>query len=121
MTDKETPIGRTLQGLKQKFSERLPSRIGQIEWDFRLLAAVPWDKETAMRTHMELHKLSGTGGSFGFKELSEAARRCEEFLALLIKHNGPLTRTHKKELSAGLDRLRDAAAQAMHRGGGTAG
>ncbi len=115
MTDKKSAIGRTLQGLGDKFSQRLPVRLEQIEKDFSLLLEAPWDREVALRTHMELHKLSGTGGSFGFRWLSNAAHQCEEYLVTPMKHDRALTAKQKKELYDCLAELRAASAQILNK------
>jgi hypothetical protein len=115
MTDRKTATSRKLQGLMDKFSQKLPIRLLQIEKDLKLLLRESWNKEVALRTYMELHKLSGTGGSFGFKAISDVARRSEEHLAVLIKQDGALSRSQSKELRADLARLRVSAAQLRHK------
>ncbi len=105
MNDEKIAAVKKLQSLKNKFCAKLPARIREMERDIALLRGNAWDGEAALRLHMELHKLSGTGASFGFGKVSERAHDVEEYLSALIKSGGAPERSQKKALFTLWDRF----------------
>jgi HPt (histidine-containing phosphotransfer) domain-containing protein len=74
-----------LQALFQAYATELPARIEQIEklWE---RAVVDCDAEAVEALRQSVHSLAGSGGTFGYAELSMRARQLE--LALEEKLGG---------------------------------
>ena len=76
-------IAERLKALGQKYASEFPSKAAEI----RSL----WDKiddgepETLESLYRAVHSLSGSGETFGFPKLSEAAKQCEAVLLAGMK------------------------------------
>lgn len=66
--------------LREYFSERLPHRLREVEDAWREIRETGWNPEPVRRLHRLAHSLTGTGSTFGFPVVSEAARRLETLL-----------------------------------------
>ncbi len=81
MTEKQKRINERLQALKQAYVEGLPERIGEID---ALAASIRQDpgsekgREGLDALYHLVHKLSGSGGTFGFPAISDAAQLIED-------------------------------------------
>ncbi len=73
-------IGR----LRANFLTQLPERIVRAQALFEQIKADPADHAAREDLHRHMHSLKGTGCSFGFKELGEAAEQCEALAAVLL-------------------------------------
>ncbi len=88
MTDNQKNINDRLQALKQAYVESLPGRIGEID---ALAASIGRDpgsekgREGLDALYRLAHKLSGSGGTFGFPSISDAAQILEEECEALEK------------------------------------
>ena len=70
--------------LRKTFLEQLPARIKHAEALLEQIKVDPSDHVVCAELHRLLHSLKGTGRSFGFSELGEAAEQCEEALSSLL-------------------------------------
>ncbi|MFA6016246.1 MAG: diguanylate cyclase [Gallionellaceae bacterium] len=70
--------------LRARFLEQIPQRIAEANECLKKLGNAPGDHTAAVDLHRFLHSLKGTGRSFGFKELGEAAAEGEDIAAHLI-------------------------------------
>jgi diguanylate cyclase (GGDEF)-like protein len=95
-------VKEKLQELTGQFIESLSERVEHLKTVVSQLddSSSPdemfWD-----RTRNEFHKISGTGGSFGFREIAEKAREIELFLDYCIKRKervGNAEKAHLEEL-----------------------
>ena len=92
--------------LRKTFLEQLPARIKQAEALLEQIKADPADHVAGADLHRFLHNLKGTGRSFGFGELGEAAGQCEALTALLLDMPAQLPPADwKKTLSSDLGKL----------------
>jgi HPt (histidine-containing phosphotransfer) domain-containing protein len=101
------PVDQAFHQLRREYLASLPARLDELRSDvadFR--AGMPKAADT-LRT--KLHRLAGSGGSYGFSELSKAAREAEHWLAA---HPLP---AGSADLDVLLDRLMTAAGRASRR------
>ncbi len=88
MTEKQKRINERLKALKQAYVEGLPERIGEID---ALAASIRHDpgsekgREGLDALYHLVHKLSGSGGTFGFPAISDAAQLIEDECEALKK------------------------------------
>ena len=87
LEDNHQEITKKLRILMTKFERKLPLRIKAIEAQCNTLFATAWDRRVAKQLSLGLHKLSGTGTSFGFKRLSLTSHQMEEYVARLLKND----------------------------------
>ncbi len=79
-----------LTALRAEYTAELPGRLAAIQGYWRTLDEGSWSEETLRRLHLEIHRLAGAGATFGYAELSHAARRLERhLLAWLEEPNRP--------------------------------
>jgi HPt (histidine-containing phosphotransfer) domain-containing protein len=97
-------LDRALQKLRREYLASLPARLDELRSD---LAGVRDGRpEAAAALQTRLHQLAGSGGSYGFSELSKAAREAEHWIAT---HPIPV---EAPGLDVLLNRLIDAAGEA---------
>lgn len=75
--------------LREYFSERLPHRLREVENAWRDVRESGWGPEPVKRLHRLAHSLTGTGSTFGFPAVSEAARRLEVLLQGAVEGTSP--------------------------------
>jgi chemotaxis protein histidine kinase CheA len=72
-----------LKVLSDAYAAHLPHKIAQIEQAWRQLPSEEWDEPGFQNLHRQVHSLSGSGKTFGFGWLSEAAHTLEAALVTL--------------------------------------
>lgn len=80
MTD-TTPPDSDLAAIKHRFAARLSAELPGIITLFRKLAGNDEDRAPLQELQRQLHRLAGSAGSFGFRELGERARELEQDIA----------------------------------------
>jgi diguanylate cyclase (GGDEF)-like protein len=73
------PVDRALRELQREYLASLPAKLEELRADIVALREGATDAAGSLRTR--LHRLAGSGGSFGFAELSAIAREGERWLA----------------------------------------
>lgn len=86
--------------LRVSFCNQLPTRVADIRSTFECLQASPGDRALAAELHRLLHGIKGTGRSFGFLELGEAAALGETLAAELVEQPQMLAQTDWQSLLA---------------------
>ncbi len=76
MTD---PTGDIFLDLQREYVTELPERLGELRTDAAAFAA--GDPEAAPSLRTRFHRLAGSGGSYGFPEISALAREMEYWIA----------------------------------------
>jgi diguanylate cyclase (GGDEF)-like protein len=75
MTD---PVDRAFQELRREYLASLPARLDELRTDVAGVRTGVAGATASLQTR--LHRLAGSGGSYGFTELSNAAREAERWL-----------------------------------------
>ncbi len=73
-----------LVSLRQDYAQKLSEKISQIDDIHNRLLNGKWIHHDAAELHCLLHKLAGEAGTFGFKEIGQAARNGEIVLKDLV-------------------------------------
>ncbi len=107
MTNLSTDPQEMLRLLRESYIARLPDKIGQIEAAWQALNH-DWNNETAQTMLMGVHKLSGSGASYGFQQISETARALEIFMSELIENSLLPSKAQKNKISRLLTSLKEA-------------
>ncbi len=90
------------------YAARLPTRIAQIEQAWQELRS-DWKPEKAKSFYTMIHKLAGTGATFGFPGLTEVGRAMEDGLRPLLDAGAQPTDAELAPVSASLAKLKQAA------------
>jgi diguanylate cyclase (GGDEF)-like protein len=101
MTD---PVDQAFQELRREYLSSMPARLDELRADITEFRAGQRSATDSLKTR--LHRLAGSGGSYGFLELSSIAREAESWLAA----QPPPGEAHR--LSALVDRLATAVGTA---------
>lgn len=88
MTD-AAGIQARLQALRDSYAAQLPAKIGEIRMLWEKLCRIP-APEDLKTLHRLVHSLTGSGDTFGYAELSDAARVMEACLKEMQEHNTSL-------------------------------
>ncbi len=95
-------IQKRLAALAEDFVDQLPERLSIIKTLLDEVAEAPRDSQPAMTTleelHRNVHKLSGSGATFGFTILSGRSKEMELALSTLIENDGEITEEEKASL-----------------------
>src|SRR3982750_724421 len=86
-----------LQELFKHYSKNLPKKIQAIETQWQNLLQ-HWSMERFKDFHREVHSLCGSSGTYGYMELSKAAREMEIYLKSLLTQTA-LSSTEIKTIS----------------------
>ncbi len=78
-----------LARLREEYFERLPKELDALAVLARQLSEQGADAESLASLHQRLHKLAGSGGTFGLSSLSVAAREIEQRVAGWIETDAP--------------------------------
>lgn len=104
-----TRVTKTLQQLKElqeEYASRLPGRIIELEqiWG-RIQRRGDSSKDLAL-LRRKVHSLSGSGTTFGFKQISEHARQIELLLDMIIMEGEETIAQRKSKINELLDNMR---------------
>lgn len=77
-------VQKRLQSLSEDFIRQLPLRFREIDDEYQLLQTDP-SEEQLFSFRLQIHKLAGSGATFGISGLSETARELELVLDTLIQ------------------------------------
>lgn len=66
--------------LGEKYADQFPSRTAEIKSLWGKVAGDDTDRDALDELYRLVHGLAGSGATFGFPQLSEAARQCEHVL-----------------------------------------
>jgi chemotaxis protein histidine kinase CheA len=69
-----------MKALGEKYANQFPDRTAEIKSLWVKVAGDPTDLEALNTLYRLVHGLAGSGATFGFPQLSEAARQCEHTL-----------------------------------------
>ena len=110
------PVSPALQAqltvLREAYAAKLDDKIAQIgaQWhDFLEKTDVEARRESLRELHRAAHTLAGSGATFGFPAVSEAARRAEIVLKSLVQSGAALETEHRAEIEAAFVQLRESS------------
>lgn len=97
--NKSQQLEDKLRVLREEYVRNLSSKITQIETLWKDLVHISWQQDNIATLHRHTHSLVGSGSTFGFTELSGAARSLDNELKTLLE----LTHPPDKEIQAVVD------------------
>ena len=97
-----------LSALKAAYAAELPAIIKQIEQEWNQLARGEWDDQGFQALMLKVHSLTGSGKSFGFDSISDAARNLEDYLRPFSRAQAAPNEVQRNSIEALLHELRRA-------------
>ncbi len=95
------PLSPALQKLMAQFGEQLPDKLAEIR---RLHEACEGsDDQTLQDYYTAVHRIAGSAGSYGYREVSETARLLDRFLSDVLAGEAAYSVERAEELLAGID------------------
>lgn len=104
-----TRVTKTLQQLKemqQDYASRLPGKIIELEQLWGRLQRQIDTKKDLPELRRKVHSLSGSGATFGFKQISEYARQMELLVDMIIMEGDKTIDLRKDKINELLDNMR---------------
>lgn len=83
MAETQDKILEQLAALRTRYGAELPAKIAHIRAGFDALRSL-WDAEGLRTLHRQAHSLTGSGATFGYAAVSQAARKLEQSLKTCI-------------------------------------
>jgi DNA-binding response OmpR family regulator len=103
---REDVIQEQFKVLRKDYASRLPQKISELE---KVWAAVLGNNEPGKqlaRLRRMVHSLTGSGATFGFKELSDEARKLELLLDMIIAEGDSTIEIRKDKINSLIDNMR---------------
>lgn len=88
------PLSPAVQKLIDAYARDLPERCTQL----RSMAPTDGDRAQLEEYGKEVHKIAGSSGSYGFRELSEALRKLDRYLSDCAAGEVKYVYQHDREL-----------------------
>ena len=102
-----------LPDLQSQYLSRSDKKLAEFSCALESFIANPDDAACELRLRNLLHNLIGSGGSFGFLRITEAARALASVVKESRKQGWPIGDQTAKALRAGLEKVREAFGTAM--------
>ncbi len=99
MPDIPPELEEQLKRVRKNYAARLPGKVELIEEAWSKLLGIGPDREGLKALRIQAHGLAGSGATYGFKEISEAAHKLEIFLQSLIETNSLPTLPEKERIN----------------------
>jgi len=98
--------------IQREFIENLQIKIHRIDDMLKGLETGGWENyEVFKEMHLIAHSLSGSGKTFGFPDISEAAHNLELLIKAVIEGNVKPSAEEQRQIGRALDILKDASAE----------
>ena len=101
-----------MDALHRAYVQQLPYKVRQIKEMWRAVSTGTPDKDTLQLLYHLVHKLSGSGPTFGFTSISERAGRLEEAIKRLMANGVAPSPEEKQQVDQAVASLRLIAAAA---------
>jgi len=98
MTDANAQLLEKMAALKATYASKLKGRVDEIDAVLRALTEAPSideERQAAQNLQALTHKLSGTGTTYGFPNISEASKAIELFCGSILKDQVALSQDQR--------------------------
>ena len=104
MDNKDELLNQQLQELKTSYQQELPEKLAEIG-DLWQQATIHWSTETLSALRTCLHRISGSAGSFGYRDLGVSAAKAEQLLKQYSDTEGIPESSQVKLLTTALEQV----------------
>ncbi len=100
---------KKLKALNATYVAQLPEKLEQLDQALGQLSHTVWDEQSAQTILRLVHSLAGSGTTFGFASLSDAARNLETYLKQLAQAKAVMNNDQSKHIQRLMHELNQAA------------
>jgi DNA-binding response OmpR family regulator/HPt (histidine-containing phosphotransfer) domain-containing protein len=111
MSGDENILEKKLAVLRAEYAARLPENMAILNKNHDMLQA-GWHLLLFQDFHRNVHKLAGEGGSYGFPELSKAAKPLDSFLLPIKERATPLSEAELAQIAGFMEKINAAVSVA---------
>ncbi len=101
--------GDKLRSLQARYEKDLAEKLVQLDAAWQAVEHGDYGHDDLSRLHLLLHRLAGSGATFGFTAVSEITQRLEAAVLAVLYDNAAFDSETRREIRDGLRALRDAA------------
>ena len=101
-------LRQQISALVDEYVHQLPGRLEEIDRASQVLRQDPADMDAYVELRLLVHKLAGSGATFGFAEISRSAWDFENYLTTVIDSGLPDTGSAAGKLQVAIEDLKDA-------------
>ncbi len=105
MTPYDDDIDARLKQLYADYQQQLPERMRYIAQQFAAYCAQPSRPDALQNLYSALHKLAGSGATFGYPEMGRIARHWEHLIGSLLNTSAPPSSSQLQEMQSLLAQL----------------
>jgi multidomain signaling protein FimX len=103
----QKPAQLTIESLTAQYKQKLPQHIDRLQFLWDGLRFINWSDRAVDSITSECHKISGSAGSFGFKEVSEICHDLDQLFSSYKNATLTPSETDKQHISDSLDKLKE--------------
>jgi chemotaxis protein histidine kinase CheA len=108
MADEPNLIAIKLEQLRKEYEQNLPSKIDLIHNQWISLSNGDWNWDQLNDLLSMIHKIAGSGGMYGFSEVSDVACKTESLLQKAIRLKVPMNTKEMNIMNSYLKELDNA-------------
>jgi len=86
--------------LRRHFAEKFPQRADSIDEAWKKASESAWDRQAFRELHRSVHGLTGSGTTFGYPAVSEAARAAEGVMNAVAERKNPPTDEWRRQIGS---------------------
>jgi HPt (histidine-containing phosphotransfer) domain-containing protein len=98
-----------LRALQARYEKDLAEKLVQLDAAWQAVDHGDYTSDDLLRLHSLLHRLAGSGATFGFNAVSEITQRLEGFVLAVLYDDDAFDSQTRREIRDGIRALRDAA------------
>ncbi len=107
-------VERTLEELRQNYARKLPDKVSELDRLWRKLRYLNWNSQAFSLLHRLTHSLVGSGKTFGFAAVTDAAMRLDQLLQSFIASDRAPNQEEQQAISTLISELHLAYVQPAH-------
>ena len=105
-SDRLTDLLRTLQA---RYQNDLAQKLALLDAAWQSVDRDDYTSDELRHFHLLLHRLAGSGATFGFVAISEISQNLEEIVLRVLNDGASLDNPNRRTIRDGLGSLQDAA------------
>ncbi len=98
-----------LRTLQARYRDDLAQKLAALDAAWRSVDRDDCSSDELRHFHLLLHRLAGSGATFGFVAISEISHKLEEIVLRGLNDGTALDKSNRRTIRDGLDSLQDAA------------
>jgi chemotaxis protein histidine kinase CheA len=106
MTDGQNQFLEKMKLIKMEYETHLPGKINDILVKWQNVKGYGCNREIVMDIYTSIHKLTGSSGIMGYKQISEICSKIEDNLQSALETNEPLNTKEFEQMDRYIQELK---------------